>query len=165
MLETRRVLLDTNVYGVLFTDLENIWIPDAIGEKHIVVCGSTVIRQELRDIPKNMKVKDENLRNVTLGLYDAFVSQKRNYSVTEFIERLAEKYSENYKGTHSFGEMKSDFLIIATASLHNIDIVVSNDERTMTSEKAVEAYKITNEKFELRTPNFLNLDKFKKLLK
>jgi len=31
--------------------------------------------------------------------------------------------------------------------------------------KAAEAYKITNEKFELRTPNFLNLDKFKKLLK
>ncbi len=165
MFESRRLLLDTNIYGLLFTSSDNLWIPEAIQQKHLVVCGSAVIRQELRNIPKNVKANEEKLRNVTLGLYDAFVGEKRNYSVTEFIERLAEKYSENYRGRYSFEEMKSDFLIIATASLHNTDIVVSNDERTMTSKEAEQAYRITNEKFELRTPNFINLDEFKKILR
>lgn len=163
--ESKRLLLDTNIYGILFTDSGNAWIPASIREKDFVVCGSSVIREELRDISKAAKVKNEKLRKLTFVLYDSFVPEKRNYSVTEFVERLAEKYSENYSGTHSFQELKNDFLIIATASLHNVDIVVSNDEKTMTSQKAVESYKTVNARFELRTPNFIKLDGLKQLLK
>ncbi len=165
MRESTRVLLDTNIYGLVFTAAENVSLPDLLLGKHFVVCGSAVIRQELRDIPKNVKVKGTKLRRATLGLYDSFVGEKRNYSVTEFIETLAGRYNQNYSGTHPFPELRNDFLIVATASLHGVDIVVSNDEKTMASPQAVHAYNIANEKLELHTPTFYRLGDFKSLLK
>lgn len=122
MINDYRIIFDTNIYGVFFTSSDNLWIPSAIKKHNITVCGSAIIRQELRNIPKKIGVGKSKLREITLKLYDGLVSEKRNYSVTEFVEQLAEKYKEHYNAQYNWKEITNDFLIIATASLHNIDI-------------------------------------------
>lgn len=159
-----RVLLDTNVYGLIIMDSEP-QIFSGLKEKGIIVCGCTVIRQELRNIPRKNIVGKAKLRNATLALYDSLVDTKRNYAVTEIVQTIALAYKENYHATHSWSEVENDFLIVATAALHNIDIVVSNDKKTMISEEAMQAYKTVNQKFELRTPNFIKLEEFAELVK
>lgn len=44
-------------------------------------------------------------------------------------------------------------------------IVVSNDEKTMTSKEAKKAYAIVNNKLELRTPTFTKFEEFKQAIK
>ena len=161
----RRVLLDTNVYGHIIKTTDKDCLIERVKNHTMLICGSSIIRQELRDIPKNAMYKDIGVRNLCLEIYDGLVDEKRNYAVTELVRSIAMEYSRIYKGFHSWRELENDFLIVASSSLHNIDIVVSNDERTMISQIAMDAYRIVNRKFQLRSPNFINHGKFLDLLK
>ena len=157
-------MLDTNIYG-LFIEKENpeeILIKIATSE--LLVCGSTVIRTELRATPKAKVAGKRKLRIRLLSTYDTAVSDKRNYGLNEIIRKIAGEYNENYKGNYTQNELKNDFLIVATASLHGLDIVVSEDEKTMKSPLALQAYEKVNKKYELRNPQFIGFNQFKELL-
>ncbi|AJF60456.1 MAG: hypothetical protein QT03_C0001G0970 [archaeon GW2011_AR10] len=161
--EFLRVLLDTNIYGLIceLSDARKTVFQIA---EHSTVCGSRVVRQELRNIPKKVIRGRAKLRNQALEFYDVLVAEKRNYSVTDFVRVLALEYNSMYKGSKSWSELENDFLIVATASIHSINVVVSNDERTMTSKEAVEAYYFANQKFELKTPDFIKFEEYKKMV-
>ncbi len=159
-----RVLLDTNVYGLIVKEESPLGFVSLVKNRPVVVCGSTVIRQELRDISKKAMFGKSKLRSVLLGAYDSLVGEKRNYSSTEIVKTIALECSNYYRGSFSWKELENDFLIVATASLHTIDIVVSNDEKTMTSSNALAAYRAVNEKFELQTPRFRKFGDFQKML-
>jgi len=80
------------------------------------------------------------------------------------MEKLAEQYYGLYwdlGGTFPKSEMMNDFLIIACASLKNLDIVVSNDTKTMFHELAIKAYTSVNKINRLKLPDFIGYEKFK----
>lgn len=165
----KRILLDTNIYGqlveddILLLELSNL-VPDIF-----VIYGMPLIRKELRQISTKVIVEGKSKRNMVLIAYDSFV-RKDNHTlhVNEFVLLLAHKYFEEYKkrgGTFSHDEMFSDFTIVACASLHNLDVVISDDKRTMLSDKAKEAYKTINEEKQFRTPQFYMYGQFKEVVR
>lgn len=159
-----RILLDTNVYGLIAKQTDPIAFVSLVKNRSFVVCGSMVIRQELRDISKKAMLGKSRLRSALLATYDSLVDEKRNYSLTELVKTVAREYNNCYCGSFSWKELENDFLIVATASLHNIDIVISNDEKTMTSYSALASYRLVNEQFELQTPRFRKFGDFELLL-
>jgi len=62
-------------------------------------------------------------------------------------------------------KLKDDFLIVACASFYKLDIVVSEDNRTMFSKEALKAYKKVNLRERLRTPKCISLVEFEQILK
>ncbi|MBI4148332.1 hypothetical protein HY490_03515 [Candidatus Woesearchaeota archaeon] len=66
-------------------------------------------------------------------------------------------------GTKSKDEIESDFLIVAAASINNLDVVVSEDESTLRSELARKAYLIVNGVQKLRNPEFIGYENLKRL--
>lgn len=158
-----RVLLDTNVYGVLAEGASPELLEKIGSSEKIAVYGFSAVRKELRDTPKGYRVGSKSLRNLLLNYYDSLV-KKHSLPLTRLIEVLSQEYLSNYKGGTSKKKLKADFLIVACASIHGLDVLVSNDERTMFSKKAVEAYQKTNEENGLRTPKFYSVEQLKRLL-
>jgi uncharacterized alkaline shock family protein YloU len=60
--------------------------------------------------------------------------------------------------------MKRVILDIARASMHELDLVVSEDRRTMLNENAMKSYRIVNKLRNFRTPEFMNYDAFRRLI-
>lgn len=60
---------------------------------------------------------------------------------------------------------KEDFLIVAIPTMHGLDIVYSEDKRTMISENALKSYRIVNVLHNLKTPAFKSYGEFKHDLK
>lgn len=82
------------------------------------------------------------------------------------ITILAKKYFDHYRnlgGTYGWDtNIRVDFTIVACASFNGLDIVYSDDQRTMIGKEAMKAYHHINIKKNLRTPYFL---KYANLLK
>ncbi|MBI5001985.1 PIN domain-containing protein [Candidatus Woesearchaeota archaeon] len=162
----KRILLDTNVYGRLMEDKEFLSRLLILVPSFFVVYGSTIIRQELRDISKKAKFQGKSKRTFALSVYDAFI-RKENHTLqnTDLILLIAHKYFEAYKqkkGSFSFDELLVDFTLVALASFHKLDLIVSNDKRTMVSDKAKAAFSQVNTQYQLRTPEFYTYENFKK---
>lgn len=161
-------MLDTNIYGQLAVDVE----VDALREKYLhlkSVCfyGSSIVRKELRATAKSKKnVSGSNLRIFMLTLYDELV-KNHNLSLDKNVEEVALKYHNAYRQMGGFAsreEMLNDFTIIALASIHDLEVVASNDNASMFNNFAIAAYKLVNDTLNLRMPKFINYDDFKKLL-
>ena len=58
----------------------------------------------------------------------------------------------------------NDFLIVAQATISRLDIVVSEDNRTMLSKKSRDVYDKINKEHDLITPNFIGYKEFKNKL-
>ncbi len=161
----KRLLLDTNIYGHIVVDPEREKVHKAIhARKEIYLYGFDVIRKELRSTKRS--VIGTNLRMNLLRVYDEFV--RKSYKTELEIKKLAKQYFVQYAeigGTSSESELQNDFLIIACASLKNLDIVVSNDVKTMLSELAIKAYKSINKISGIKLPNFINYEEFKNVIK
>lgn len=161
-----RVLLDTNIFGFIaeMDDVDDLLLK--IASSGTIVCGSEIVRKELRNIPTSQySGVGQNLRVVCLRIYDTLVKGKRNYSVTRFVEELAAEYYSLYTGKFSWKELENDFIIVATASIHQVPIVCSEDNKTMLSEDAVSAYEKVNNTFELSVPKFVSFEDFKSIIK
>ena len=61
-------------------------------------------------------------------------------------------------------DLWKDYMIVACANVSQIDIVVSEDNRTMLSENAIKAYQLVNSMFNKRNPKFIGYLEFKRLL-
>lgn len=162
----KRVIVDTNVYELMLKSIDRHMLESAISKRNIIFYGNSIIRKELRGIPKIRKELIEgrarSLRNLLLQIYD-FTVGGHNITVTSQMEEFAEKYAIVYKALGGFAskeEIMSDFKIVACASISKLDLLISEDERTMLSETAVKSYESVNRLFGLRTPKFI---KFKEL--
>lgn len=165
----RRIIFDTSVYGKLVEDdLIRGKFEKRFNDKDYVVYGNFVIRKELRDTPKNIILKNRQLRILLLTLYDSFV-KKENHDlrINPLIEKLSEDYFSEYKtlrGNLSKEEIKNDLLIIAIATIYQLDIIISNDEKTMLSQICLRVYKAVNSRYGLKDPIFKRYSLFKKEL-
>ncbi|MDO8538047.1 MAG: hypothetical protein Q7S21_04130 [archaeon] len=90
--------------------------------------------------------------------------KKHDLPVGEIAYQLALQYLKEYKGNANKSKIFNDFLIVAVASLKNLPIVCTEDNKTMASNPALKAYKIVNKRNSLNVPEFIGFDKFKKLL-
>ncbi len=156
----KRVLLDTNIFATIIekTDVKNI---ENLKEKKIItVYGSDLIRKELRDIPKDIKYQGKSLRVLVLSFYDSIV--KESFKTTGLIEELATQYFEVLRSLQPNTDKKiiKDLLIAATSSINEIEIVVSDDKKTMLSPNATKAYEIVSKIRKLRMPEFIGYEKF-----
>jgi len=163
----KRVILDTNIYGRIIERKEEEEMKLKIQSRHdVVIYGLDVVRKELRATSQRVHVGKKKLRLLLLGLYDRLVRNHSLYTTT-LTEKLAERYFTVYRqlgGKASQQEIIDDFLIVACASVHELDIVVSDDNDTMLSKEAVTAYAVVNKLNEYRLPNFIGYDAFGRLL-
>ncbi len=161
-----RILLDTSVYGKLIEDPEIVMKLAARIPSNFVVYGSKIIRNELRNTPAKLKFQGKNKRITLLITYDLFV-KKRNHNLdfNRLIRTLSEDYWKEYEktqGPFSNEEMKNDFIVIAIATIYQLDIIVSNDERTLLSEKAINVYQKVNKDYGMKNPNYKKYSQFRK---
>lgn len=151
-----RVIFDTNIYGLLLKEADWADIERKItADKEFVVYSYQPIRKEIRDIPKVTKLSKKT-RVALLCLYDN-ITHNHFFENSIQITNLAKKYHDCYK---NFGgiyrwdtNIRIDFMIVACASIHGLDIVYSEDRRTLGGKAALKAYKHINLKESLRTPN------------
>ena len=166
-LRMKRLLPDTNFYGILAKDPERLQVVGSIKENRIlVIYGFKIIRDELRDVPKKIKIGGKNLRIDLLSLYDELIG-KHNLELTGNIIKIADDYYKAYRefgGSKTKNEIISDFIIVSCASMDNLDVVVSNDERSMLTENAIRAYNLINSVVSKKTPKFISYEKFKNVL-
>lgn len=162
-----RVLLDTNIYGLIAVDKDRLKITDSIIKSGLIVYGTGLNRKELRAVPKYVIVAGRNLRVDLLNLFDGVVGN-HIYEINQEMEKIANNYYKVYSefgGSKPESDLINDFIIVACAALHNLDIIVSNDEKSMLSENALRAYKLINSIMKRRTPRFIDYIKFKKILR
>ncbi len=156
----RRVLLDTSVFTEMLQESNKARLHSLLAQ--VIAYGSSLIRKELRDTPKSAILAGRSLRILLLNLYDSTI-QGRVLATTPPVEELALQYVKFYRqrgGNCSSDEVFNDFRIIALATIHHLDIVVSNDERTMLSQAAQQAYNIVNREAGLETPALITYRKF-----
>lgn len=161
----KRILLDASIYGEIVIDPDIEMIKSKI--KHAgIIYGFRVIRKKMRLTSRSKYVGNHGLRISLLSLYDEVTSGKE-FTITEEMKKIAQSYYKAYRefgGSKSFESIGEDFTIIACASVHGIDIVVSDDEKSMLTENAVRAYKLVNEIAKKRTPDFIDYEEFKRRL-
>ena len=93
----KRVILDTNIYGLIVVDEDRGKIRNSVEkEKVVIVYGFPIIRKELRDTPKNIRIKGANLRNDLLIVYDGLV-KNQELKLTGNTEKLADDYFNDYR--------------------------------------------------------------------
>lgn len=169
----KRVIFDTNIYGRMIEKAELGFIADnAAGV--LVNYGSVVVRQELRGYRGkevvNYEGKVRKFRSLLLEAYDSLV--KKTYEIDEKTDRLAEEYFITYRklgGAKLREEILNDFLIVATAAIHELEIIYTEEQegaaKTMRSPEALKAYEIINELNGLHSPQFKNYEELKATLK
>ncbi|MBS3053884.1 MAG: PIN domain-containing protein [Candidatus Aenigmarchaeota archaeon] len=161
----KRVIFDTSVYGKL---VEEPKLTDMILQKlskEFVIYGTDAIKNELRETPGHVFHGGKNLRNILLSLYRAFVRKDHHdLRYNKLIAALAKDYLAGYRkrgGGISGKKLKNDMIIIATATIYKLDIVVSDDEKSMLTDVAVAAYRTVNKLYGLPDPNFKTYRSFR----
>lgn len=167
----KRVLPDTNFYELMlkYLEIEKIRKIKEVGA--IIFYGADIIRKELRATPKTktefVRDKSLKLRNTLLLVYDLLVSEHQ-YIIDQKVNQLSDNYYIAYKvlnGKVPKDKIIIDFKIAACASVHKIDVLVSDDDKTMLSPEAKKAYASVNEINKLKTPDFIGFEEFKKFLR
>jgi len=165
----KRTMLDTSVYGKLLEDSSTLEeFGNSVLKFDYLLYGASIIRKELRATPKSATLGSGKLRILLLNLYDKFiVRENQDLKFNKLIETLSKDYFTEYKrnrGSLSSEAMANDFIIIATATIYRLDLVVSDDERTMLSEASTKSYKNVNRKYGLRDPELKKYTAFKREL-
>lgn len=154
-----RVIMDTNIYGRLVEEENFREIATKIkNDVEFKVYGFGLIRKELRDTPKTSKLGRFSRRNLLLSLYDGITGGKYLKDSLQ-IHKLAMKFYNSYRELGGIRNWEKtnidvDFMIVACGMFYSLDIVVSDDVKTMLSKIALKAYKHISVKEGLRTPTF-----------
>ncbi len=163
----KRELLDSNIYGKIVEKMDVDSVLDNLPKSGIIVYGSDVVRKELRDTPKEKIMIAENkkikIRLLLLSLYD-FIVKNHQLKTTDSMKELAEAYYIAYKkfgGSKTRAEIINDFIIVSTATLNKLDVVYSEDSKTMLSKEAITSYELVNSIKKLKTPQFKSYEEFK----
>ncbi|MBI5001987.1 hypothetical protein HZC31_01230 [Candidatus Woesearchaeota archaeon] len=169
----KRILLDTSVYGKLVDDtLLFALLLERRKNNEFIIYGNELIRKELRATPKSLlnKTKEKKVRLFGLSLYSSLITKENHVlKINSLMENLAKLYYQEYRkggGNFSALELHNDFLMVSCATLHQLDLVVSDDRRTMFSDGALHAYEMVNHKMGFRNPDYLLYNVFReKILK
>ena len=163
----KKELLDTNIYGKIIEKLDVDFVLSNLPKPNLTVYGSDVIRKELRDTPKGKIIVAKNkrvkIRLLLLNLY-YFILKNHQLKTTEAIEELAQAYYIAYKKFGGFKpreEIINDFIVVSTATINKLDVVYSDDNKTMLSEDAAKSYELVNSIKKLKTPKFKSYEEFK----
>ena len=163
----KRELLDSNIYGKIIERMEVDFMLNNLPKSNIIVYGSDIIRKELRDTPKEKIMLSENkkkkIRILLLNLYD-FIVKNHQLKTTDAVRELADAYYIAYKKLGGFkarAEIINDFMIVATATINKLEVVYSEDSKTMLSEDSVKSYELVNSIKKLGTPKFKSYEEFK----
>ena len=164
----KKIILDTNVYGEIAKEkTPSLALERIETQKEFVFYGiREVIRKEVRNTPKDVKIAGRSLRILLLGLYDSIV-KGHELNLTEEMCSIAERYYDAYRefgGSKPKDKIINDFLIVACASLKKMNILVSSDNYTMLTENALRAYNIINKTKDIETPEFIDYLQFKRRL-
>ena len=164
-----KTLFDTNVYGKIIQERKDIALKERIDErKDVIIFGTQTIKTELRETPDKILDRIEEKQKLKIRLLELyeFLVKEHNLEITGLVTYLANEYLNNCKEISKINKekLKNDFLIVACASFYQLDIVVSEDNRTMLSAEALKAYKRVNSKERLRTPKFISLPEFERIL-
>jgi len=158
-----RALLDTCIFGIIFKDAEKDKVADLlIKSRHLFyVYAYKPIRIEIR---KNT----HESRALLLKLYDSITKNELKH--TQEIENIAIEYYQELKSnfpkrTRTFETIQIDLRIVAAAALNNLDIICTQDKKSMSSDNFKRAYDIVNTRRTLRTPNFISYEELKIALK
>ncbi|MBI2105639.1 hypothetical protein HYT56_02255 [Candidatus Woesearchaeota archaeon] len=153
----QRVIFDTSIFGLLIKEknIENIQI-EIKEDTAFKVLGINAIRREI----KNVEWSPTEIKSSILKLYEFLI--EKEYAIDKKIEEFAEKYYNYYKesgGKKLYKELRTDLLIVATATVKNVDILVSIDRETMSmSSKYGEIFRKTYHHINVgegfRDPNF-----------
>jgi predicted nucleic acid-binding protein len=165
----KRIMFDTSVYGELVKEED---VLDKVNDKskthEFVIYGAPLIRQELRATPKKALYGAKKLRILLLNAYDSFIKKEnQNLKFNKLIETLSKDYFSEYKrnkGNLSNEAMRNDLIIIATATIYQLDIVISDDETTMLLDKAIKSYIQVNKIYGMKNPQFKKYSEFRKEL-
>ena len=134
-----------------------------------IVHGFVIVRKELGAISIKKVIdlgegKETKLQTALLSLYD-YITFGHSYPLDDEMVNIAYEYFKAYAGeggNKSWNEIENDFNIVACASQNKADIVVSEDNKTMLSEKAVKAYEKINFDKQLAMPSFYHVADIKK---
>jgi len=162
----RRLLLDTNIYGLLMADKNFHILHSGLEEKKegLRIYGFDVIRKELKQAPR-ITIKGVNIQASLLRAYSSFTVKE--YTLEKEFEKIADDYYEHYGrlgGSSPKKKLFNDFLIIACASVKNISIVVSEDNATMLNEIALKAYETVNKNRGIGFPEFIGYENFREMI-
>mgnify|MGYP001558950667 CR=1 FL=1 len=165
----KKVIFDTNIYGNIAIEDTGFDIAKNLSKNNeIIIYGSDIIEEELQRVPEEKTLRGRKFKEIIHYLYYTII--KYRLKTSPLIDYLAEMYLELYKDKIKKEKIKKDnwknilvdFRIVALASLKNLDVVFSNDDRTMTSNLCIKIYKKINKENSLRTPEFLNYLDLKK---
>jgi len=165
----KRVMFDTSVYGELILEINSLKkIEEQFSKKELIIYGNPIIRDELRDTPTRIRLGNRSAKILLLQIYDKFIyKENHNIKIGKVTETIAEEYYNAYRGyggNLSFKDVRNDFLIVACASLKELDIVVSHDTLTMLSDVSIKAYHKVNNENSLNDPKFITYKEYKKNL-
>ena len=157
MVDPMRLLCDTCIYGIMINDPKTEEIAEKIRSSgKLKICGFDLIRKELR--ASSLK------KHALTGAYSRLMNGKE-YPENEKITDLAEEYyrevQESPGGTSPKRKIINDFKIIACATLYYMNVVVSEDAKTMMGPMSKKAYDNVNAGKKLRTPGFWMYSKFR----
>lgn len=162
----KRMLFDTSVYGRLIYEPEILEKIEQKYKEEFIIYGCSIIRKELKDTPKHITHGKRKTQIELLNLYDSFIlKENHNLKYNKLVEDLSLDYFKEYKkvkGVYSQESIKNDFIIIATATIYQLELIISDDKRTMFSAKAIESYKKVNRRYGLADPEFKEYETFKK---
>jgi len=159
----RRTLLDTNIFGLIAADAQRKAMEEKAKESKTIFYASSITRKELRAVRKG-RIREYNLRMDLLRLFDRLIGSRVLF-VTQAITSLSDGYYKvltGLGGTTPKYKLENDLLIFATASIHYLDVLVSDDKNTMLSPPALRAYQLVNEIKGIPFPNIQSYERFKK---
>ena len=163
-----RILFDTSVYGRLIHEPEILERIEQKYKKEFIIYGCSTIRKELKDTPKHITHGKRKTQIELLNVYDSFIiKENHDLKYNKLVGDLSLDYIKHYKenkGVFSQDSIKNDFIIIATATIYQLEIIISDDKRTMFSDKAIESYKKVNRRYGLTNPEFKDYETFKREL-
>lgn len=165
----KRWMLDTGVYSLLLSEREKELVEKLVnmeerGEARVY--GFEIIKKELKSAPRTTTHYSKNLMADLLRLYGSLAVKE--YVFEQRMMDLAVEYYRHYRtlgGGISSDNLMHDFLIVACASLKEIDLVVSADKRTMLNEYSRRSYELANSGNGMRTPRLVTYEAFKKEVK
>jgi|SRR3989344_597626 len=167
----KRLLFDTNIYGLIVEKREKDYFQKMLSKQDIIICGCSIIRKELRDTPKKEKTLTDigikNLRITLLDLYDA-VTKSHDIMIDKKTKALANKYLERFSELTrktAIGHLTNDFMLVACATINNLDLIVSEDHKTLLSIEAIRTYNFVNGMEGLKLPGVFTYEEFKTLIK
>lgn len=84
----KRILLDTNVYGILLEDKPFFDLFTSLVHSSFIIYGSALIRKELRDISSQAEFHGKKKRVLLLTIYDSFKEYVKRFQLRWVLKRI-----------------------------------------------------------------------------